>query len=422
VFAEGITHARYLDVAENGDVYVSIENTAERDTVQRPAVYALRDTTHDGRADLIRPFGKHGNTGIALYHDWLYVDQGEAINRYFRPPGQLLPSPQAETIVSGIPLLPGHRARNFAIAPTGEMYVNVGAPSNACQIKDRAKESPGKNPCDELDTRAGIWRFDANRVNQTFSQFARFATGARNSTGLAFVPMAMGAAPRGMREGQRPGQQQERGRRQMPQMTMMRAGPLYAMTHGRDQLTENWPKIFPDTMYGTENPAEELIQVNAGDDFGWPYCYYSFEAGHLVDAPEYGGDGRRTVLCIGKKQPAAVYPAHWAPLDLMFYTGASFPQQYRGGAFISFHGSWNRMKGMQEGGKIVYQPFRNGKPSGDYQIFADGFAGVPESEVNPANAKHRPVGMAIGPDGSLYVADDKGGRIYRIIYNGPPTP
>ena len=205
-------------------------------------------------------------------------------------------------------------------------------------------------------------------------------------------------------------------------MPLMRAGPLYAMTHGRDQLTENWPKIFPDTMYGTENPAEELIQVNAGDDFGWPYCYYSFEAGHLVDAPEYGGDGRRTVLCAGKKQPAAVYPAHWAPLDLMFYTGLTFPAEYRGSAFISFHGSWNRMKGMQAGGKIVFQPFKNGKPSGEYKIFADGFAGVAPSEVNPGTAKHRPVGMAIGPDGSLYVADDKGGRIYRIIYNGPLTP
>jgi glucose/arabinose dehydrogenase len=422
VFAEGLPHARYLDVAENGDVYVSIEGTIPRDTVTRPAVMALRDTNRDGRADQIEAFGKRGNTGLALHNDWLYVDQGESIVRYFRPPGQLLPAPNGEVVVSGIPLLPGHRARNFAIAPDGVMYVNVGAASNACQVKDRAKESPGMNPCEELDTRAGIWRFDANRINQTFSPLSRYATGARNSTGLAFVPLAMRGADGNARAPSRPGSiQSQQGQRREPPTFMMRAGPLYAMTHGRDQLTENWPKIFPDTLYGTTNPAEEMIQVNAGDDFGWPYCYYSFEVNHLVDAPEYGGDGHRTVLCIGKKAPAAVYPAHWAPLDLMFYTGASFPQQYRGGAFITFHGSWNRVKGMQAGGKIVYQPFRNGKPSGEYQIFADGFAGVPANEVNPAKAKHRPVGIAPGPDGSIYVADDKGGRIYRIIYHGPPA-
>jgi glucose/arabinose dehydrogenase len=86
--------------------------------------------------------------------------------------------------------------------------------------------------------------------------------------------------------------------------------------------------------------------------------------------------------------------------------------------FITFHGSWNRLKGQQAGGKILFQPMVNGMPAGDYEIFADRFAGVPPTEVDPTKAKHRPVGMAMGPDGSMYVTDDKGGRIYRIVYTG----
>jgi glucose/arabinose dehydrogenase len=386
VFAEGLGRARYLTVAENGDVYVSIEGTrpvpAGQTVKPSPAFIALRDSDHDGRADMIDSVGSLGNTGILYRNGFLYVDQGEKITRYHRVGGELVPSKQPEVIVDGLPLNPGHRARNFVIAPDGTMYVNVGSAGNACQVKDRALESPGKNPCEELTTRAGIWKFDANKLNQTFSPSARFATGVRNATGMALGPH----------------------------------GRLYANAHGRDQLTENWPKIFPDTMYGSENPAESLLQIDKGDDFGWPYCFYSFEEKKLVDAPEYGGNGRIDKLCDGKKGPVAVFPAHWAPLDLLFYNGSTFPERYKSGAFITFHGSWNKMKGMQAGGKIVFQPMKNGAVTGPYEIFADNFAGVPPEEINPAKAKHRPVGLAIAPDGSMFVADDDGGRIYRITY------
>ena len=374
-------------MAANGDVYVAIDGTRvvpQGQTAPRPqgSFVALRDANSDGRAEVVERVGTIGNTGIALHNGYLYVDEGERIVRYRHTAGQLVPGSPPEVIVQGMPVNPGHRSRNFAFGADGSLFVNVGSATNSCQARDRTLESPGIDPCAELETRAGIWKFAANQTNQTLSTASRYATGARNSTGMAFASN----------------------------------GQLYALTHGRDNLIQNWPKVFPDSLYGTHNPAETLLRVDQGDDFGWPYCYYSFAVNKLVTAPEYGGDGTRTDRCVGKEAPAAVFPAHWAPLDLHFYRGSMFPEKYRTGAFISFHGSWNRAPGMQAGGKIVFQPFANGLPSGAYEIFADGFAGVPPQEIQPNRSKNRPVGIATGPDGSLYVADDTGGRIYRIIY------
>jgi glucose/arabinose dehydrogenase len=93
-----------------------------------------------------------------------------------------------------------------------------------------------------------------------------------------------------------------------------------------------------------------------------------------------------------------------------------FPEKYKNGAFIAFHGSWNRSPEPQKGYFVAFLPFKNGKPSGEWEIFADNFAG--QENVQPGTAKHRPCGLAQGPDGSLYVSDDAGGIIYRIIYTG----
>ena len=381
IFADSIGHARHIAVASNGDVYVTLEGTDPSEkTVQLAAVIALRDTTRDGRADVTARIGGTGNTGIALANGYLYVDEGAQIVRYKRGDNELTPSGAREVIVQNIPLLPGHRARSIAIGNDGALYMNVGSISNSCQQKDRANESPGHDPCTELSTRAGTWKFDANKTGQSFSPSARFATGIRNGMGMAI----------------RPGD-----------------GALFVTQHGRDQLHDSWPNVFT-TQYSAENPGEGLLQVNQGDDFGWPYCYYAMDQKKLVTAPEYGGNGKKTDRCTGKKAPVAAFPGHWAPMSLLFYTGNGLPAKYRDGVFIAFHGSWNRAPEPQGGYRVVFQPMSNGTPSGDFETFADGFAGLPPADIQPDRAKHRPVGLAQGPDGALYISDDAGGRIYRL--------
>ena len=187
-------------------------------------------------------------------------------------------------------------------------------------------------------------------------------------------------------------------------------GTLWAAQHGRDNLVQNWPAHF-DTTESAELPAEELLQVGRGDDFGWPYCFYDGQAKRKVLAPEYGGDGQQVGRCANVKGPAAAMPAHWAPNGLVFYTATQFPARYRNGAFIAFHGSWNRAPRPQGGYNVVFVPFANGR-AGPYEVFATGFAG---DSVQPAGARHRPAGVAVGPDGSLYISDDRGGRIWRVM-------
>jgi mono/diheme cytochrome c family protein len=243
--------------------------------------------------------------------------------------------------------------------------------------------SPGIQPCTELETRAGTWRYDANRTGQRFSPAERFVTGLRNGEGIAFDS----------------------------------AGRIIATQHGRDQLRENWQALYT-PQAGANEPAEELVQLERGADYGWPYCYFDLTQSKLVLAPEYGGDGKKVGLCAQKRTPIAAFPAHWAPNDMILYDGRQFPAAYQGGAFIAFHGSWNRAPFPQGGYNVVFQPLNDGKASGPFVVFADGFAGAVKE---PGQAAHRPTGLAVGTDGALYVSDDAHGRIWKVTYSGPAT-
>lgn len=373
IFADSIGHGRHVAVASNGDVYVTLEGTDPSEKTGSPAaVVALRDTTRDGRADVTARIGTTGNTGIALANGYLYVDEGSRIVRYKRADDELTPSGPREVVVQNLPLLPGHRARNIAIGSDGALYVNVGSHSNSCQKRDRTVESPGNDPCTELETRAGIWRFDANKAGQTFSREARFASGIRNGMAMTIRP---------------------------------NDGALFVAVHGRDQLHDSWPKVFPTTQYQAENPAEELLQVSQGDDFGWPYCYYSTEYRKKVLAPEYGGDGRKVGRCAEAKDPLVAFPAHWAPLALAFSTGDAFGPEYREGLFVAFHGSWNRAPRPQSGYRVAFVPMKNGAPADELQTFAIG---------GTATAL-RASGLAVGADGSLFISSDGVGKIWKVV-------
>jgi glucose/arabinose dehydrogenase len=371
--AESIGPSRHLVVLENGDVLVAVAGP-------RGGVRLLRDTTGDGKADVVKSFGVGGGTGIAFAGEYLYFATNDAIVRWHWQIGSLEPAGGPDTVVSGLTNRGQHAAKSITIGSDGQLYVNIGAPSNSCQTVDRTPESPGQDPCPLLDIAGGIWRFDPRRGGQTQSDGQRFATGLRNAVALAVDPGT---------------------------------GSVFAAQHGRDQLSAHWPKLYNDAQ-AAELPAEVVFRLEAGGDYGWPYCYYDWQRRQNVLQPEYGGDGKKAGRCETVSRPVVAFPGHWAPDGMTFYNSRTFPLKYRGGLFIAFHGSWNRpAPAPQAGYKVMFVPIARGVATGPAEVFADGFAGP---VVTPQGARYRPVGLTVGPDGSLYVTSDQGGgAVFRIV-------
>ena len=378
VVADELGRGRHIAVNENGDIYVSL-----REQDENKGIACLRDTTGDGRADIIEYAGEHTGTGIKLHKGYLYFGADTAIVRYPMQPGELLPGSSWEMIARGFPQERQHEAKPMEFDGQGNMYVTVGAPANACMEQMRTKGSPGMDPCPLLEYAGGIWKFKDDVLNQDqMTDGARYATGIRHAVANSWNKQV---------------------------------NELYVVQHGRDQLHQFFPEMY-DTKESAELPAEEFFLVTEGADFGWPYCYYDQFQQKKVLAPEYGGDGEIQERCENKTDPIMAFPGHIGPNDLLFYTGDMFPEKYRNGAFIAFHGSWNRAPEPQSGYFVVFVPFDGAYPSGDWEIFADGFAGT-DTINSTRDAKYRPCGLAQGPDGSLYVVDSNKGKIWRIIYS-----
>jgi glucose/arabinose dehydrogenase len=378
VVADDLGRARHLTVAQNGDIYVRLRT----DTLGG-GIVALRDTTGDGRADVIERFESSAGTGIVAGHSWLWFTTDTEVFRVAMPQdGALVPTGSPQRMVSGFPAQRSHAAKPIAFDGQGALFVTVGGPTNACQPVDQDRQAgvAGEDPCSQLASQTGVWRFDANTPGQVQGRHgAAYAVGIRNAMALDWNSAV---------------------------------GALYVVQHGRDMLDV----IAPDHFTAQENatrPGELLYRVQAGDTLHHPYCFWDLSRQQAVLGPEYGGDGEEIGRCADFPEPLAAYPAHWAPNDLKFYDGTAFPERFRGGAFIAFHGSWNRAPLPMGGYIVAFQPMRDGEPAGEYEVFADGFTGAPEIG-SPGDAEYRPMGLAIGPDGALYISDSQRGRIWRV--------
>jgi glucose/arabinose dehydrogenase/mono/diheme cytochrome c family protein len=387
VVADSLGSARHIAINENGDIYVKL-----RASYPGGSNVALRDTNNDGKADIMKSFAVYYDpsgygTAMRIYKGYLYYSSSGQIFRVKLIPGQLLPDTKAELILTddfandihGY----NHTAKPLTFDEAGHMYVPYGSPGDVCQELDRTPGELGQNPCPQLDEHAGVWVFDPNKQNQTIKDGKRYATGIRSAVAIAWNK---------------------------------EENSLYLVQHGRDDMHRSWPQLYS-RWQSALLPAEEFLKIKQGTNAGWPYYYYDQMQSKKLLNPEYGGDGKKTGNGADYEQPIMAFPGHFAPNDLLFYTGNMFPKHYKNGAFITFHGSTIRAPYSQGGYFVAFVPFKNGFPAGPWEVFADGFSAI-DVIPNTSDAKYRPMGLAQGPDGSIYITDSQKGKLWRIFYRG----
>jgi len=387
VVTEGVGPSRHIAVNDNGDIYVKL-----RTATGRNGNVALRDEDNDGKADIVERFGDYPNDGkfgteMKINDGYLYFSSELVVYRQKLKKNKLIPEGKPEIILVDPYPIRWHNAKSLAFDDEDNIYVTFSAPTNACENWETkpntysTKDVKGEYPCEQLDILGGIWKFNKNKLGQSLKDGKRYATGIRSVVGLTWNKLN---------------------------------NSLYGVNHGRDFLHNHAPQYYSE-WENTILPAEEFMRIEDGDDYGWPYTYYDHFKNKRMIAPEYGGDGKKTSDNYTK--PIMGLPAHWAPNDLLFYTGDQFPYRYKNGAFIAFHGSTNRVPYPQAGYVVGFIPFKEGVPSGKIEIFSDGFAGK-NILIDMEDANYRPMGLAQGPDGSLYISESKKGKIWRVFFSG----
>jgi glucose/arabinose dehydrogenase/cytochrome c553 len=397
VVADSIGRARHIAVNKNGDIYVKL---SYNDIMHgQGGTVALRDANNDGKADIITYFGDYKDegglpAGISIHDGYLYTTTIKYVLRNKLTPGELIPTSPTEVILTDEDpdlFRHWHSHKTLAFDNEGNMYVPFGAPDDGGQ--DMEKVGPagvpngkGLDPSPDLATHAGIWRFSAGKTGQTQKDGYKYATGIRSVLGMAWSPLD---------------------------------NSLYAVMNGIDNLHTRYPSVFS-SWQAAVLPSEPLLKVKEHADFGWPYAYYDQMQDKNVLQPAYGGDGKTVGKAAQFDKPILGFPGHWAPMDMLFYRGNQFPERYKQGVFVAFHGSTDRSPYPQAGYFVAFVPFEKGVPTGNWEVFADGFTGV-DTVVNTHDARYRPMGLAEGPDGSLYLSESNKGRIWRIMYKGDRT-
>ncbi len=369
VLAKDLGKTRHLAVTETGTIYLNRSQLKDGN-----AILILKDTDNDGIYDQQRSFGSVPGTGIGIKKGYLYTSSNSAVFRYkLDSNSEVIDTENPDIVIKGLADHGRDNAKPFTFDDNSNIYVTIVSWNDPC----RDETGKGIMPCPILDSAGGIWKFSSDILNQSFSNGRRYASGVKNGVALSWN---------------------------------FQTNTLFTAVHGRGQFHDKYPQYYT-AEHSAKLPAETLYELKNGDDAGWPYIYYDQFQKKKILAPEYGGDGKKTG---GNSavDPIMTFPAHLGPNDLLFYTGNMFPAKYKNGAFIAFHGQSPELK---RGYFIAFIPFKNGKPSGKWEIFADNFAGVDLAKPT-GPIQHRPCGLAQGPDGALYVCDDLGGTLYKISY------
>jgi glucose/arabinose dehydrogenase len=382
VVADGLAGARHIAVRANGDIYISTNTPRGREPI---GIYALRPGP-DHTAKAVAFGTVAGGTGIRIQDGALYAASGTTVWRFDFDGNALVPAAPPRVVLDGMPDENG-RNRIIVFDDVGNLYVALsGTGNNACAIGG-SRGTVGQAPCPELKDSAGIWRFPAGRMNLKFGDGERYATGNRNMPALDWLP---------------------------------RQNALYGVFHERDFTHELWP----DFVSAQEDNAigEGLYRIGKGTDFGWPYSYYDGVRHIRLVAPEYGGDGSKTTA--PGKYAAPVFnfvseKGRGAPTDMLFSAAPGWPAAWRDGILFVRHGGQGVDRpGGYAGYDILFLPMGADGTPGKPVVFADGFAGPTDDDRTQRRAAYRPVGMAQGPDGALYVVDSSKGRLWRISYMG----